>query len=137
MTRDAYSEIISRPNKLPSSRIPIACQNPRLLSTAPNPLSPNDRNRNHVLNGDGTSPSSKPQTAKPYQPLTPSTQPSFRLSGPYSGEDGIPASRWLKKLQYDLKPYYQSGLQHMHRSLSMQLTLSSQEKPRNGPRITP
>ena len=53
---------LSRPNKLPPSRIPIACQNPRLLSTAPNPLSPNDMNRNHVLNGDGTSPSSKSHT---------------------------------------------------------------------------
>lgn len=30
--------------------------------------------------------------------------PVFALSGPFSGSDGLPASRWLKKLQYDLKP---------------------------------
>lgn len=109
MTRDACPEITPRPNKLPPLQISIVCQNPRLLSTAPNSLRPNNMNRNHVLNGDGTSPLSKSQITEPYQPLTPSTQPSFQLSGPYSGEDGLPASRWLKKLQYNLKPYYQSG----------------------------
>lgn len=32
--------------------------------------------------------------------------PTFALSGKFSGSDGLPASRRLKKLQYDLKPFY-------------------------------
>lgn len=36
-------------------------------------------------------------------------RPTFELSGLFSGTEGVSASRWLKKLQYDLKPYYQLG----------------------------
>ena len=32
--------------------------------------------------------------------------PAFALSGPFSGSDRLPAFRWLKKLQYNLKPLY-------------------------------
>lgn len=66
-------------------------------------------NGHPVPNGEGFSSLSKSQTTEPYQPLIPSTQLLFRLSGPYSGEDRLPASKWLKKLQYNIKPYYQPG----------------------------
>ena len=62
-----------------------------------------------VLDGETTSTLANPHMAEPYQPLTPNVQPTFRLSGPFSGAEGISASTWLKKLQYDLKPYYQLG----------------------------
>lgn len=63
-------------------------------------------NRHQVPNGEGFPSLSKSQTTEPYQPLIPSTQLLFRFSGPYSGEDRLPASRWLKKLQFNIKPYY-------------------------------
>ncbi|MCJ1343984.1 hypothetical protein MMC31_002184 [Peltigera leucophlebia] len=48
----------------------------------------------------------KPATGS--EPAITKTEPApvFALSGPFSGSDGLPASRWLKKLQYDLKPSY-------------------------------
>lgn len=62
-----------------------------------------------VLDGEAPPNLSKPQVAESYQPFTPGIQPTFQFSGPFSGTEGISASSWLKKLQYDLKPYYQSG----------------------------
>lgn len=66
-------------------------------------------NKTHILNGDGTPLSSKSETAKSHQSSISNIQPTFPLNGLYSDESGLLASRWLKKLQYNLKPYYQSG----------------------------
>ena len=62
-----------------------------------------------VSNGEAPPTLSKPQAAESYQPFAPGIQPTFQLSGPFASTEGISASRWLKKLQYDLKPYYQLG----------------------------
>lgn len=63
------------------------------------------------MNGIGTYPENSWQSSKPAtgsEPAITKTEPApvFALSGPFSGSDGLPASRWLKKLQYDLKPSY-------------------------------
>lgn len=62
-----------------------------------------------VPDGEAPPTSSKPYTAEFYQPFASGVQPTLRFSGPFSGAEGFHASRWLKKLQYGLKPYHHLG----------------------------
>lgn len=58
------------------------------------------------MNGNGIHGESSWQNKKPGVGFGSGPAPVFALSGPFSGSDRLPASRWLKKLQYDLKPLY-------------------------------
>lgn len=51
-----------------------------------------------VSDGEAPPTSSKSHIAEPHQSLTPGIQATFRLSGLFSGAEGLPASRWLNKL---------------------------------------
>lgn len=91
-----------------SSGQPPTHQSPnQLSSSALLASSQSNMNKCPVLNAEAIPTFSKPHTPESRQPLAPSVQPTIQLSGPYSGAEELPSSRWLIKLQYNLKSYYQ------------------------------
>ena len=61
------------------------------------------------MNGIETYPENSWQSSKPAtgsEPAITKTEPAPVFALAVLGSDGLPASRWLKKLQYDLKPSY-------------------------------